>query len=186
MKVLVACEFSGIVRDAFLAKGHDAISCDLLPSEAPGPHLRCDVRSLDLTIYDLMICHPPCTHLAVSGARHFVKKVEEQKEALEFVKFLLNSPIPRICLENPVSIISSYIKKPTQIIHPWEFGEDTNKAICLWLKNLHKLTPTDIIPKIYRDNDIHNESPGKNRWKNRSRFFKGIAEAMADQWGSLK
>jgi site-specific DNA-cytosine methylase len=183
MKVLIACEFSGRVRDAFLKYGHDAVSCDLLPTEKPGPHLQCDVRKLDLSIYDLMICHPPCTHLAVSGARWFPEKIKEQKEALDFIRFLLNSPVNKICLENPVSIISSVIRKPDQIIHPWQFGDDTNKKTCLWLKNLPKLVPTDIVPKIFRDDDIHLASQ-KNRWKNRSRTFKGIAEAMAQQWGN--
>ena len=183
MKVLVACEFSGIVREAFKIKGHDAWSCDLLKTEIPGQHYKCDVRELDLSQFDLMIAHPPCTHLAVSGARWFSEKIKEQQEALDFVRFLLNAPVSKICIENPVSIISSKIQKPSQIIHPWEFGGYTNKTICLWLKNLPLLEKGEIIPWGLREDNIHNEAPGKNRWKNRSRFFPEIAEAMADQWG---
>tara|TARA_Y100001970_G_scaffold88732_1_gene112027 strand:+ start:4502 stop:5065 length:564 start_codon:yes stop_codon:yes gene_type:complete len=184
MKVMVACEFSGIVRDAFIQKGHDAISCDLLPSELPGPHIKDDIRNQDISKYDLLIAHPPCTHLAVSGARWFKEKVEEQKEALEFVKWLLNAPVEKIALENPISIISSKIKKPNQIIQPWQFGHGETKSICLWLKNLSKLQHTNIVTG--RENRIHRMPPSKDRWKKRSRFFTGIAEAMADQWGNEK
>lgn len=146
MRVLVACEFSGTVRDAFIRAGHDAMSCDLLPTEVPGPHYTGDVRDIlhgtHDGAWDLMIAHPPCTHLAVSGARWFKDKCAEQAEALEFVRLLLNAPIPRIALENPVSIISSRIRKPDQIIQPWMFGHGETKATCLWLKGLPKLTPT--------------------------------------------
>ena len=184
MKVLVACEFSGIVRDAFIARGHDAMSCDLLPTERPGPHYQGDV--IDLLHYDqsfdLMIAHPPCTHLAVSGARWFTEKRAEQDEALSFVRFLLAAPIPRIALENPVSIISSRIRKPDQIIQPWQFGHGETKATCLWLKGLPKLTPTDIVDG--REGRVHRMPPGPDRWKERSRTLPGIADAMADQWGA--
>jgi site-specific DNA-cytosine methylase len=183
MRVLVACEFSGVVRDAFLRKGHNAISCDFLPTESTGPHLQCDVKGLDLTKFDLMIAHPPCTHLAVSGARWFKNKGNKLiEESLDFVRFLLNAPIPRICLENPVSLISSQICKPTQIIHPWQFEEMECKTICLWLKDLPKLEPTRIMPKWMRDHSIHKAPPSIDRWKDRSRFFSGIADAMAQQW----
>ena len=182
MKVLVACEFSGIVRDAFIAKGHDAISCDLLESELPGPHMQGDVRdAIRLLNWDLMIAHPPCTHLAVSGARWFAEKQQEQQEALEFVRCLLDAPVERIALENPISIISSRIKKPTQIIQPWQHGHGETKATCLWLKNLPKLEPSDVVAG--RDGRVWYESPGPERWKNRSRTLPGIAKAMAEQWG---
>lgn len=181
MKVLVACEFSGVVRDAFIERGHDAISCDLLPSESDkGHHYQGDVKDIINNGFDLMIAHPPCTHLAVSGARWFKDKVEEQKEALEFVRFLMGAPIEKICIENPVSIISSKIRKPDQIIQPWMFGHGETKATCLWLKNLPQLQPSDIVEG--RDSRIHKEPPSPERWKNRSRTFKGIADAMAIQW----
>lgn len=190
MKVLVACEFSGIVRDAFIAQGHDAISCDLLPSERGGPHYQGDVRDLDLTQFDLMIAHPPCTHLAVSGARWFAGKEKEQEESLDFIRFLLNAPIERIALENPVSIISSRIRKPDQIIQPYQFGHPESKKTCLWLKNLPNLIPTNILPlpeSGYWSNQTpsgqNRLSPSPNRWKERSRFYSGIANAMAAQWG---
>lgn len=181
MKVIVACEFSGIVRDAFLARGHDAISCDLLPTERPGPHIQGDIRDVDLTGYDLMVAHPPCTHLAVSGARWFKDKRAEQEEALEFVRYLLDAPVPRIALENPVSVISSRIRKPDQIIQPWQFGEGEVKATCLWLKGLPKLAPTEIVEG--RHPRVHYASPGPERWKERSRTYAGIARAMSEQWG---
>lgn len=181
MKVLVACEFSGIVRDAFIARGHGAMSCDLLPSESPGPHYQGDVRDILYDDFDLMIAHPPCTHLAVSGARWFNDKIEEQKEALEFVRLLMNAPINKICIENPISIISSKIRRPDQIIQPWQFGHGETKATCLWLKNLPKLEPTDIVDG--RENRIHKMPRSEERWKNRSRTYGGIAAAMATQWG---
>jgi site-specific DNA-cytosine methylase len=180
VKVLVACEYSGRVRDAFLARGCDAMSCDLLETEAPGPHYQGDVQDIIGWGWDLMICHPPCTHLSVSGARWFKDKVTEQAEALDFVRMLLDAPIPKIALENPVSIISSRIRKPDQIIQPWQFGHGETKATCLWLKGLPKLTPTNIV--LGREARIHKMPPGPNRWKERSRTFEGIAWAMAEQW----
>jgi len=182
MRVLVACEFSGIVREAFIAKGHDAWSCDILPSEIPGHHINGDVRIVLDEEWDLMIAHPPCTHLAVSGARWFKEKQVEQAEALEFVKTLLDAPIPHIALENPVSIISTRIRKPDQIIQPWMFGHGETKATCFWLKNLPPLEPTNIVDG--REGRVWKCSPGPERWKERSRTLPGIAEAMAAQWGS--
>lgn len=182
IRVLVACEFSGTVRDAFAARGHDAWSCDLLESETEGQHLKCDcIQAINkLGPWDLMIAHPPCTHLAVSGARWFKEKQKEQIEALDFVRLLLNAPIKRIALENPISIISSKIRKPDQIIQPWQFGHGETKATCLWLKNLPLLKPTNIVDgRVPR---VHHASPGPDRWKERSRTMKGIAIAMADQW----
>ena len=183
MKVLVACEFSGIVREAFKAKGHDAWSCDLLPTEIPGQHIQGDVLDVLTWDWDLMIAHPPCTHLAVSGARWFKDKPKEQKHALWFVEQLFNAPIFKIAIENPISIISSRIRKPDQIIRPWQFGHGETKATCLWLKNLPKLTPTNIVEG--RKNRVHHEPPGPERWKNRSRTFPGIAAAMADRWSEI-
>jgi site-specific DNA-cytosine methylase len=183
MRVLVACEYSGVVRDAFIAAGHDAISCDLLPTEKPGPHHQGDVRDIIGDGFDLMVAHPPCTHLAVSGARWFQEKQAEQAEALAFVRFLLDAPIPRIALENPVSIISSRIRKPTQIIQPWQFGHGETKATCLWLQNLPPLVPTNVVEG--REARVHRMPPGPDRWKERSRTFTGIAAAMAAQWGDL-
>jgi len=180
MKILIACEYSGTVRDAFIAKGHDAISCDLLPTDSPGPHYQGDVLDIIDDNWDLMIAHPPCTHLAVSGARWFKEKVNEQKQALEFVRNLLNSKIPKIALENPISIISSKIRKPDQIIQPWMFGHGETKATCLWLKNLPLLKATNIVDG--RDDRIHKMPPSKDRWKLRSLTYQGIADAMADQW----
>ena len=181
MRVLVACEYSGRVRDAFIAKGHDAVSCDLLPTDVPGPHYQGDVMDIIGDGWDMMIAHPPCTHLAVSGARWFKDKQAEQLEALEFVKALLGADIPCIALENPVSIISSRIRKPDQVIQPWQFGHGETKATCLWLKGLPKLKPTNIVEG--REQRVHKMPPGPNRWKERSRTFEGIAAAMADQWG---
>ena len=181
MKVLVACEFSGIVRDAFIREGHDALSCDFEPTERPGPHYRGDVRDIINKDWDLMICHPPCTHLAVSGARWFKDKIPEQEQALDFVRLLLDAPIPRIALENPVSIISTRVRKPDQIIQPYMFGDPYMKTTCLWLKGLAKLTPTNIVEK--REQKCWKEPPGPDRWKNRSRTHPGIARAMAEQWG---
>lgn len=183
MKVLVACEYSGRVRDAFLRNGHDAMSCDLLPTDSPGPHYEGDVRDVLYDGWDIMIAHPPCTHLAVSGARWFKDKQVEQQEALEFVRLLLEAPIDRIALENPISIISSRIRKPDQIVQPWMFGHGETKATCLWLKNLPKLEPTDIVEG--RSDRIHKMPPSEDRWKLRSLTYLGIAEAMADQWGSI-
>ncbi len=181
MRVLIACEYSGTVRDAFAARGHDAWSCDLLPTERLGNHIHGDVLQHLHRNWDLMIAHPPCTHLAVSGARWFKDKQIEQAEALDFVHRLMDAPIPRIALENPISIISSRIRKPDQIIQPWQFGHGETKATCLWLKNLPKLTPTNIVEG--REARIHKMPPGPDRWKERSRTFEGIAQAMAEQWG---
>lgn len=181
MRVLVACEYSGAVRDAFRARGHDAVSCDLLPTDAPGPHYQGDVRDVLGDGWDLMVAHPPCTHLAVSGARWFKHKQAEQAQALEFVRLLLAAPIPRIALENPVSIISSRIRKPDQVIQPWQYGHGETKATCLWLKNLPLLRPTDVVEG--REARIHRMPPSPDRWKLRSATFPGIAAAMADQWG---
>lgn len=186
LRVLVACEYSGAVRNAFRALGHDAWSCDLLPSEDASPfHAQCDVRDMiGLNEWDLMVAHPPCTHLAVSGARWFKDKLVEQGEALEFVRELLGAPVKHIALENPISIISSRIRKPDQIIQPWQHGHGETKATCLWLKNLPKLTPSNVVEG--RDNRIHwSTGWGKHaetRWKERSRTYPGIAAAMADQW----
>lgn len=182
MRVLVACEYSGRVRDAFRALGHDAISCDLLPTETDGPHYQGDVRDILHDGWDLMVAHPPCTHLAVSGARWFKDKVTEQAEALDFVRLLLDAPIPRIALENPVSIISSEIRKPDQVIQPWQFGHGETKATCLWLKGLPKLVPTNIVDG--REARVHRMPPGPARWKERSRTYQGVAFAMAEQWGT--
>ncbi len=181
MRVLVACEYSGVVRDAFKERGHDAWSCDLLPTEKPGKHFICPVEEVLDGRWDLMIAHPPCTHLAVSGARWFKDKVEEQKEALAFVRLLLEAPIAKICLENPVSIISSKIRRPDQIIQPWQFGHGETKKTCLWLKGLPLLSPTNIVEG--REARIHKMSPSPDRWKERSRTYLGIAKAMAAQWG---
>lgn len=191
MKVMIACEFSGVVRDAFLSKGHDAISCDLIPTIRNGPHIIGDIREHDLTSYDLLIAFPPCTHLAVSGARWFKDKQKEQTESLNFIRFLLGAPVAKIALENPIGIISSRIRKPDQIIQPWQFGHPESKATCLWLKNLPLLKPTNILPKPakgYWDNQTpsgqNKLGPSPTRWMERSKTYQGIAEAMADQWST--
>ena len=183
MHVLIAFEFSGIVRDAFKARGHDAWSCDLLPTERTGNHIQGDVfkNSIFDDGWDLMIAHPPCTHLSVSGARWFKDKEEEQKLALNDVRTILDAPIFKIALENPISIISSKIRKPDQIVQPWMFGHGETKATCFWLKNLPLLQSTKIV--IGREARVHKEPPSKDRWKNRSRTLFGIARAMAEQWG---
>lgn len=186
MKIAVICEFSGIVRDAFTKQGHEAISFDLLPSETPGNHVQGDIKELPLEYwsqFDLVICHPPCTHLAVSGARWFKEKQKEQIEALEFVRYLMDLPIDKIAIENPISVISSKIRKPDQIIQPWQFGHGETKATCLWLKGLPVLEPTNIVDG--REAKVHKMPPGPDRWKERSRTYKGIAEAMAKQWGGI-
>ena len=184
MKVLVACEYSGRVRDAFIARGHAAISCDLLPTDVPGPHYQGDVMDIIGDGFDLMIAHPPCTHLAVSGARHFAAKRASgvQQQALDFVRALLNAPITQIALENPVSIISSAIRKPDQIIQPWQFGHGETKATCLWLKGLRPLVPTNIVSG--REARVHRMPPSADRWRLRSTTYAGIASAMAEQWGA--
>lgn len=184
MNVLVACEFSGVVRSAFRAAGHNAWSCDLLPAEDGGPHIQGDVLDVIGLGWDLMVAHPPCTDLAVSGARWFPQKRADgsQQRALDFVRALLDAPIPRIALENPVSIISSAIRRPDQVIQPWQFGHGEVKATCLWLKGLPRLAPTDVVDG--REARVHRMPPGPDRWKERSRTLPGIAAAMADQWGS--
>ena len=189
MKVLVACEFSGIVRDAFIKRGHDAVSCDLLPTERPGPHIQGDVVEILDDGWDLMIAHPPCERVCVSGARWKYEKAgwaQEQTESLEFIAKLLNAPIPRIALENPIGIISTKIRPPTQVIQPWMFGVEETKATCLWLKRLPKLRPTKIMEK--RVPRTHREQPSPERKRNRSWRFPLIAAAMAEQWdaGKLK
>jgi len=178
---LIACEYSGTVRDAFRARGHDAMSCDLLPTDVPGPHYQGDVQEILRDGWDLMIAHPPCTHLAVSGARWFHLKRQEQAEALDFVQLLMDAPIPRIAVENPVSVISSRIRKPDQIIQPWQFGHGETKATCLWLKGLPALKPTNVVDG--REARIHRLPPSADRWKIRSTTYAGIAAAMAAQWG---
>lgn len=181
LTILIGCEFSGIVRDAFIHEGYDAISCDLLDSEKPGPHIKEDIRNILKDNWEMMIVFPPCTHLAISGARWFKEKQNEQKEALQFIIDLLNAPIPHIALENPIGIISTQIKKPEQIIQPWQFGHPETKATCLWLKNLPLLYETNRVKPT--NHSIHYEPPSPDRWKNRSRTFEGIAKAMAQQWG---
>lgn len=198
MRVLIACEFSGIVRDAFRALGHEAWSCDLLDSEGSNLyHFKMDIEELlrtDAPYWELMIAFPPCTHLAVSGAWKFKDKQVEQAESLRFVKALLDAPIPRICLENPVGIISTRVRKPDQIIQPHEFGHDARKRTCLWLKGLPPLKPTLHIParilpngkKVWANQTPSGQnklSPSPDRWKLRSRTYQGVADAMAAQWG---
>ena len=198
MRVLVACEYSGIVRDAFVARGHQAVSCDLLKTDRPnwkydhsgvrtndaqrGNHYKGDVRDILDDRWDLMIAHPPCTHLAVSGARWWKDKLVEQAEALDFVRLLLDAPIEKIALENPISKISTAMRKPDQIIQPWQYGHGETKATCLWLKNLPLLVPTNIVDG--REARVHKMSPGPDRWKHRSTTLQGIADAMAAQWGA--
>lgn len=198
MKVLVACEYSGRVRDAFLAIGHDAMSCDLLPTDALGPHYQGDVQDVLGQGWDLMIAHPPCTYLASSGL-HWNKRQPDRavktEAALQFVMALLNAPIERIALENPIGCISTRVRKPEQVIQPWQFGDDASKATCLWLKNLPPLKPTKLIPgrlvngkrrwANQTDSGQNRLSPSADRWKKRSETYQGIAVAMADQWGSL-
>ena len=179
---MIACEYSGKVRDAFLAMGHDAISCDLLDTDSPGPHYKGDVFDIIDSGFDLMIAHPPCTHLAVSGARWFKNKRKEQAQSLSFVRRLMSARIKKICIENPISVISSRVRKPDQIIQPWMFGHGETKATCLWLKNLPLLKPTEIVDG--RKSRIHSLPPSHNRWKTRSETYSGIAVAMAEQWGS--
>lgn len=183
MKVLVACEYSGRVRDAFLALGHEAMSCDLLPTDSPGPHYQGDARDILGNGWDLLIAHPPCTDLATSGNAFMGPKFADGRvdAALELVRTFMNAPVPRIAVENPRSIISSRIRPADQLIHPWQFGHGEQKATCLWLKNLVPLVPTDIVPgRVQR---IANLSPSETRWKERSETFPGIAAAMAAQWG---
>jgi len=192
----VACEYSGRVRDAFLAAGHDAISCDVLPTDSPGPHYQGDVLDILGEGFDLMIAHPPCTYLSVSGMHWTARGLRDPQlteDALEFVRALMNAPIDKICIENPVSVISSRIRKPDQIIHPWMFGDDASKKTCLWLKNIPALVSTSIVePRIVNgkkrwanqtDSGQNNLPPSDDRWKERSKTYAGIALAMASQWG---
>jgi len=183
MRVLVACEYSGVVREAFRSRGHDAWSCDLLPTDSPGLHIHGDVRQALQDDWDLLIAHPPCTYLSVSGMHWTTRGLRDPAltdEALQFVQALMDARIPRICIENPVSIISARIRKPDQIIQPWQFGHGETKATCLWLKGLPPLEPTDIVAG--REARVHKMPPGPDRWKERSRTFAGIAAAMAEQW----
>ena len=191
MKVLIGCEYSGIVRDAFTARGHDATSCDLLPSETEGKHYQGDIFDIIDGDWDLAIMHPPCTDLAISGAAHFKEKIKDgrQQAAIKFFERLYECDIPKVCLENPVGVIStkSYIGRPTQYIQPWEHGHTETKKTGLWLRGLDPLKPTDIkdltgIPKKIVQR-LHNLPPSKDRWKIRSTTYKGIAKAMASQWG---
>lgn len=183
MRVLIACEYSGTVRDAFIRGGHDAMSCDLLPTDIPGPHYQGDVFDVIDAGWDLMIAHPPCTHLAVSGARHFAEKRLDgrQQSAISFFLKLAKAEIPRIAIENPVCIMSSIWRKPDQVIQPWQFGHGETKATCLWLKNLPPLDATNIVEG--REPRIHHMPPSPDRWKERSKTYQGIADAMAAQWG---
>lgn len=192
LKVLVACEYSGRVRDAFIARGHAAMSCDLLPTDATGPHYQGDVFDIINDGWDLMIAHPPCTYLSVSGMHWTTRGLRDPQlteDALAFVQRLMDAPIERIAVENPISIISSRIRKPDQIIQPWWFGHDASKKTCLWLKNLPLLTPTDMLlgdAKTRRGNQTASGQnklpPSKDRWKIRSETYQGIADAMAAQW----
>jgi site-specific DNA-cytosine methylase len=192
MRVLVACEYSGAVRDAFARLGHDAWSCDILPTDVPGNHYQCDVREVLNLGWDLMVAHPPCTYLSVSGMHWTTRGLRDPKlteDALDFVRLLMDAPIPMIAIENPVSIISSRIRKPDQIIQPWMFGHDASKATCLWLKGLPPLVPTNILPKPesgrwgnQTPSGQNKLAPSKDRWKERSKTYQGIAEAMAAQW----
>jgi len=192
LKILVSCEFSGTVRDAFIAKGHDAMSCDLLPTESEGPHYQGDVRDILDGGWDLMIAHPPCDHLAVSGAAWFKQKQEDgrQQQGIDFFMLMVNAPIPKKCIENPVGIMSSRYRKPDQIVNPWQFGDSISKKTCLWLFNLPPLVPTDIVePSKYITSPSGKRYPewnwntGGGSGKKRSMFFEGMAKAMADQWG---
>ena len=192
MKVLVACEYSGTVRDAFRASGHDAVSCDLLPTDVPGPHYQGDVADIIGDGWDMMIAHPPCTYLCSSGL-HWNKRrperAQQTEDALRFVRFLLDAPIPRIALENPIGCISTKIRKPDQVIHPWQHGHPESKATCLWLKGLPRLTPTNLLP-LPKSGRWNNQTasgqnklgPSEDRWKIRSKTYTGIAEAMVRQW----
>jgi hypothetical protein len=193
MKILVACEYSGVVRDAFIKRGHNAMSCDLLPTDAAGPHYQGDVFDIINDGWDLMIAHPPCTYLSVSGMHWTTRGLRDPQlteDALTFVRRLMAAPIERIAIENPISVISSRIRKPDQIIQPWWFGHDASKKTCLWLIGLPPLKPTDMLPgdaKTRRGNQTASGQnklpPSKDRWKIRSATYKGIADAMAEQWG---
>jgi hypothetical protein len=183
MRVLVACEFSGVCRDAFLARGHDAWSCDLEPSEQPGPHIQGDVLDVLSADWELMLAFPPCTHLSNSGARWWRQKQMEQRHALAFVQLLLEAPIPRIAMENPEGCIGSRIRHHDQLIHPWEYGHEEEKKTCLWLKNLPYLQPTKLM--VIREQKVWRMGQSRNRARDRSRTYPGIAAAFAAQWGRL-
>lgn len=202
MRVLVACEFSGVVRDAFRARGHDAVSCDLVPSEVPGPHVQGDVRGLLAGGWDLLVAFPPCTDLSTVSARHWPAKQADgrQRAALVLVHALMTAPIPRIAVENPTGRISSAIRPPDQIVHPWQFGHPWHKRTALWLENLPPLTPTAVIvpvghwvdggsltrnpDRVFSDAERYGSHHRLERQASRSRTFQGIADAMAEQWGS--
>ena len=184
MRVLVACEYSGRVRDAFRRHGHDAMSCDLLPTESPGPHYQGPIEDVLNDGWDLMVAHPPCTYLARSGMHWTTRGLRDPQlteDALDFVRLLMAAPIDRWCIENPISIISCRIRKPDQTIQPWEYGHGETKATCLWLHNLPRLRPTDCVEG--REERVLLMPPGPDRWKERSRTFEGVAQAMGDQWG---
>jgi hypothetical protein len=198
MRVLIACEYSGTVRDAFLARGHDAVSCDLLPTESPGPHYQGDVRDILADGWDLMVAHPPCTYLCSSGLHWNTRvpgRAEKTEEALQFVRMLMEAPIPRIAIENPVGAIGSRIRKADQYIHPWQFGHDASKRTGLWLKGLPRLAMTRYVaPRMVGDKERWGNQtnsgqnrlgPSEDRWKLRSATYPGIAAAMADQWGGI-
>jgi len=183
MKVLIGCEFSGVVRRAFRDKGHDAYSCDLLPAEDQSPyHLQCDVMDILREHWSLAIFHPPCTFLCNSGARWWRGRQMEQRHALAFVELLLSAPIPRIALENPEGCISTRIRKPSQVIHPWEYGHGEQKKTCLWLKNLPLLQPTRLVAG--REQRVWKMGESKSRSRERARTYTGVASAMAQQWGA--
>jgi hypothetical protein len=186
VRVLVACEYSGTVRDAFLKLGHDAMSCDLLPTDVPGPHYQGDVFDIIGNGWDLMIAHPPCTHLAISGARHFPAKIADgrQQEGVDFFMRLASADIPKIAIENPICIMSSVWRKPDQVIQPWQFGHGETKATCLWLKGLPRLFETDVVKgREQRIWTLKGKPAGMPKWKFRSTTYQGIADAMAEQWG---
>ncbi len=192
MRILIACEYSGRVRDEFLKLGHEAMSCDLLPTDAPGPHYQGDVRDVLDYPWDMMIAHPPCTDLAVSGAAWFAKKrmAGQQQASASFFMMLAKADIPRIVIENPVCVMSSLWRKPDQTIQPWMFGHMEQKATCLWLKNTPPLAPTNVVkeqmmllPRNQRER-LHYLPPSEDRWKLRSETYLGIAQAMASQWGA--
>jgi hypothetical protein len=183
VRVLVACEFSGAVRDAFIRAGHYAVSCDLLATDTPGPHIQGDVRDHLDDGWDVMVAFPPCTHLAVSGARWWIEKRLEQAEAINFVRDLWDAPIPRVAIENPIGRLSSAWRRPDQIVQPWMFGHGETKATCLWLRGLPPLMCLVLDQGRYPR--VHRESPGPDRWKRRSMTYAGLARAMAEQWGSV-
>jgi hypothetical protein len=197
MKILIACEYSGTVRDAFIKKGHDAISCDLLPTDKTGPHYQGDVFDIINDGFDLMIAHPPCTYLTVSANKWYkdqperksgtlvgARRREAREESIEFFLKLYNCGIPKIAIENPIGVLSSRFRKPDQVLQPWMFGHGETKATCLWLKGLPLLTPTDVVDG--REQRLHYLPKTEDRWKIRSVTFQGIADAMAEQWGNVQ